>query len=154
MKKRLPVICIILLIVISYMAIHLTNDHIAEKMRQQLVNCPLPEWTSLLDSRSIAGKMLGNGNGMQWFGIILLKSPLDEASLSDWFNDNMDVDKNAEYITILKQDSPYIFEFSDRQFAGYTSEDGCYQVRFVKESSVGSEGSFWDALLNCDLRGH
>ena len=38
----------------------------------------------MLDSASITGKMQGNGNGMQWFGIILIKSEMNEDELSIW----------------------------------------------------------------------
>ena len=87
MKKKIGTVFIIflILIVLSHVVIYVVNNHIAKGMERQLLDCPLPPNTEMLDSASIAGKMQGNGNGMQWFGIILIKSEMNEDELSKWY---------------------------------------------------------------------
>ena len=45
-------------------------------MEKELCETPLPEKTELIESISRAGKLTGNGNGMQYFGAILIRSDL------------------------------------------------------------------------------
>ena len=43
-------------------------------MANELVHFRLPKNTELIESIYKAGKLVGNGNGMQYFGVILIKS--------------------------------------------------------------------------------
>ena len=54
----------------------LINNHTAYKVEKALCEIPLPEETELIESLSLAGKLTGNGNGMQYFGAILIRSEL------------------------------------------------------------------------------
>ena len=45
-------------------------------MANELVHFRLPKNTELIESIYKAGKLVGNGNGMQYFGVILIKSEL------------------------------------------------------------------------------
>ena len=51
-----------------------------KKTANELIDLPLPYSTEFIESIHKAGKLVGNGNGMQYFGAILIKSelPLDE----------------------------------------------------------------------------
>lgn len=148
------IIIIVLLIAVFHLTIFIANNQIAEGMKQQLVDCTLPENTQLLDSQSIAGKMLGAGNGMQWYGIILVSSSMDEEALSEWFYSKIDVNKEIESIKVFKQESPYVFTGYEKQFSNYSMGENRYQVRFSRNIAVGTESSLWESLLNSDLRGH
>ncbi len=155
MRKLLRIIIIIvLLITVFHLTIYFANNQIAEGMKQRLLNCSMPENTQLLDAQSVAGKMLGAGNGMQWYGIILVSSPMDKEALSEWFYSEIDVNKETESIEVLKQESSYVFTDYDKQFSNYSSGEDRYQIRFSRNSNVGSETSFWESLLNSDFRGH
>lgn len=68
-----------------FISVPIINDHTANNVRETLLNCPLPEKTSLCDSVSAAGKLDGNGNGMQYFGAILIQSQLDKKSLETYY---------------------------------------------------------------------
>ena len=57
-------------------SIPLINNHTAYKVEKKLCETPLPEKTELIESISRAGKLTGNGNGMQYFGAILIRSDL------------------------------------------------------------------------------
>ncbi len=152
-KGRYIILTIILLIVAFYLTVHIANNHIAETLKQKLLDCPLPAGTQLLESESFAGKMSGNGNGMQWYGIILVKSSQNETTLHEWFSSTMEHDAD-ESLMIFKQNSPDIFETGSKTFNSFTGEDGCYQIQLVKYSTVGFEQSFWEAILNYDIRAH
>lgn len=61
---------------------HLT---ITKKWGEELQSIPLPEKTELAEARSAAGKLVGNGNGMQYFGAILIKSELSLSELNTYY---------------------------------------------------------------------
>lgn len=61
------------------------NNHAAEQVAEELQSLPLPEKTELIEAQSAAGKLVGNGNGMQYFGAILIKSELSLATLETYY---------------------------------------------------------------------
>ncbi len=62
------------------------NDAFASKIQKELAEIPLPENTEFVESISKAGKLTGNGNGMQFFGAILIKSDLSLEELNDYYS--------------------------------------------------------------------
>ena len=64
--------------------IPLINNHTAYKVEKALCEIPLPEETELIESLSQAGKLTGNGNGMQYFGAILIRSELSLEELETY----------------------------------------------------------------------
>ena len=62
------------------------NDASAGKIQKELEISPLPENTELVEGVSKAGKLTGNGNGMQFFGAILIKSDLSLEELNDYYS--------------------------------------------------------------------
>ena len=115
MKKALSItICVLLLIpVMLYGFVVLKNNAIAKALEQELQTTPLPEDAILLDSVSIAGKLVGNGNGMQYMGSILIATDMSEEELQDFYG------KTFENVQIRKQEAPAI-DFIDRK--GYSFE--------------------------------
>ena len=152
-KGRIAVIACILLVLLAYPMIHFANNHIAKKLENRLLECPLPPNTQIIESTSVAGKMLGNGNGMQWFGILLVKSNLDEKQLSEWYYREMEIGDGDE-LSVTEQETRYVFEFGNVLFAKKEDFDGCYQIRLCGNLAVGTETSVVISLLNSDLRGH
>lgn len=93
MKKAWIIgLCIVALLlpVALYGGIVITNNVIAHGMAKELKSAPLPEGTILMDSFSLAGKLVGNGNGMQYMGSILVISPLSEEELYDYYSEAFD----------------------------------------------------------------
>lgn len=74
-------ICFITLIII----VPMWNDCIAKKIMEKLISIPLPDRTEFVDGRSIAGNLVGNGNGMQYLGVIELKSELSGDDLREYY---------------------------------------------------------------------
>ena len=79
MRKNIlliSVVGIILMILVLIIAIPIKNDLIAKKVADDLEKIPLPNNSCFIEKKSLAGKLCGNGNGMQYFGAVLIKSDL------------------------------------------------------------------------------
>lgn len=61
------------------------NDRAAKKVAKDLEALPLPADTVQLETVYRAGKLAGNGNGMQYFGGMLLESGLPLEELRDYY---------------------------------------------------------------------
>ena len=89
MKKILVIIvltaAIILLSILA--AAPIVNDTVAKKTANELAHFPLPGSTELIEPIYKAGKLVGNGNGMQYFGAILIKSELSLDELKEYYSE-------------------------------------------------------------------
>lgn len=87
MKKVL--VCIILLVVLIFVSVlvaaPIVNDSMAKKTASALEELPLPDNTEFVEAVYQAGKLVGNGNGMQYFGGILIKSELSLEELKAYY---------------------------------------------------------------------
>ena len=85
MKNKM--IVIILITSIAFIGIilfiNIQNDLIANNTKKELINTQLPNDTKTIDSISVAGKLTGNGNGMQYFGAILIKTDMSKEELEN-----------------------------------------------------------------------
>ena len=75
-----------LLVLLFLISIPVVNDVISLGIEKDLKDTPLPIATELCDSLSVAGKIVGNGNGMQFFGAILIKSALSSDELEKHYS--------------------------------------------------------------------
>ena len=88
MKKfKLVGILAAVVLIGGVISIPLINNHTAYKVEMTLCEIPLPEETELIESLSQAGKLTGNGNGMQYFGAILIRSDLSLEELDAYYSD-------------------------------------------------------------------
>ena len=62
----------------------MVNDHKAKKTADKLADLPLPDKTEYIEQAYKAGKLVGNGNGMQYFGAVLIKSELSVEELQEY----------------------------------------------------------------------
>lgn len=87
MKKVLAIVVLTMAIVFSSVLISapIINNSIAKKTANELVDLPLPNSTEFIESIYKAGKLVGNGNGMQYFGAILIKSELSLDELKKYY---------------------------------------------------------------------
>ncbi len=95
MKKYLisfiiAAIVAVALLVGFIISIPLVNNGSAKDVEKSLTDIALPEDTELVESISEAGKLVGNGNGMQYFGAILVKSELSEEELNAYYSEKLD----------------------------------------------------------------
>ena len=84
--KKLKIVGILAAAILigGVISIPLINNHTAYKVEKALCEIPLPEETELIESLSQAGKLTGNGNGMQYFGAILIRSELSLEELETY----------------------------------------------------------------------
>lgn len=66
-------------------AIPLQNDAAARAVEEHLVALPLPPGAERIDALSRAGKLVGNGNGMQYLGALLIRSDRSVAEIESFY---------------------------------------------------------------------
>ena len=91
-KKIVITLSVIVFSAIILFSIPIVNNIHAENVKKDLLKIPLPEKTELIDSISIAEKLVGNGNGMQYFGAILIKSELSLDDLDRYYSQHRNND--------------------------------------------------------------
>lgn len=124
------VLAVVLLPILSQFAIAVTNNAIAANIQKRLVQYELPPNTELVKSGSKAGKFIGNGNGMQYMGTILVDSELSSEELKEYY------EKDFDFIEVEKKEEG----------------DSCYSI--ICWDSNRSENKFISFILDMDLRGH
>ena len=145
--KKLKLVGILVAVVLigGVLSISFINNNIAYKVEKELCETPLPEKTELIESISRAGKLTGNGNGMQYFGAILIRSDLSLEELDAYYSGY----RSNEWECLVKIQEGQSIEGIDHgtlQFAEEIKDRGYYIVY-----SWGSENSLLDEL---DMRGH
>jgi len=149
--KRLAILLLVLSPVLIYMSVSAVNDRIAESLTDALLAVPLPPETKLLDSQTIAGRQYGNGNGMQYFGMLLVSSDLSADELLSHYKSHL---PDAESLDVERQESQMIPGNMDYMFEYWENDRPNYRVTLARWSVSGAENSLWEGLLNCDIRGH
>ena len=81
MKKAVFIMAVIMAVmaaalVLFALSIPIVNDRVAVKTAESVKNIELPDNTEYIETFSEAAKLVGNGNGMQYLGGILIKSGL------------------------------------------------------------------------------
>ena len=142
--KAVGILAVVVLIVGS-LSIPLINNHIAYKVEKALCEIPLPEETELIESLSQAGKLTGNGNGMQYFGAILIRSELSLEELDAYYSGY----RSNEWECLVETQegqSIEVIEHKALQFSEEIKDSGYYIVY--------SWGSGDSLLQELDMRGH
>ena len=152
-KKRILLILIAIAItlpILGTIGIVLTNNYLAQRIEKELAAYQLPEETVLVDSLSAAGKLVGNGNGMQYMSAILVESELSTDELLAYYGGRF------EYIEVRKQTSADI-DFVNAghcRFDGYIDGKTYYSVICWDDNRRELLGDFISGLLDLDIRGH
>lgn len=124
-------------------SIPLVNNGSAKDVEKSLTDIALPEDTELVESISKAGKLVGNGNGMQYFGAILIKSELSLDELTDYYSEKLDG-------AVVKEQKSQVIDFLDHE-------------TFAFETSIDENASYYTVYLfgsgifpfsELDIRGH
>ena len=134
MNKAIIVFLVVIVLIVGFIiSIPLVNNYSANNVEQELLRIALPDNTEMIESLSIAGKVVGNGNGMQYFGAILIKS---EHTLDELFNyysgkvDHVAVNKQkTQKIEVIDHSlsfSSNIDEEDDDYFIVYLFGDGIF----------------------------
>lgn len=159
MKKKwlyifIPIVALLITLspIAAYFGIVAANNGIANHVEKELKSYPLPEDAILFDSVSLTGKLVGNGNGMQYMGSILLISDLTEEELYEYYSQSFD------YVEVRKQESQVIdfinvSGYSFELFGDPNHHDHYSVTCWGSPKDIGL-GEFATVLLNMDLRGH
>jgi len=62
------------------------NNYIASEIVEELKVNPLPEKTTIVEEKYVAARLSGNGDGVQYFGALLLKSELSLDDLNKYYS--------------------------------------------------------------------
>jgi len=152
MKLKHVVLIIVLLLALGYVGIIHANNQIAQSLEERLLEFSLPTETELLDSKAIAGKLSGNGNGMQYRGMLLLSSLLSEEELFSHYSELSD---DEHCVRVYPQKSQKINEYyDDYWFEHWHNTKPNWRIELYSDSVVGFEETIWESILNIDLRGH
>lgn len=145
-KKRV-VFCVIgLVIFVLILAISISNDLMAKNVVKKIEDTPLPERTEYVESVYLAGKLVGNGNGMQYFGAILIKSEQSLDELMKYYEDYND--DNWQFFVEKQRDNIIqIIEHGNLSFKANINSDTDYYIVY----SWGEGNSLFSDL---DIRGH
>lgn len=144
MKKywRTIVVAIVVLLVVFLLSIPFINNHLASRIATEIEEIPLPEKTTYIESISRADKMVGNGNGIQYLGAVLIKSELSIDELKDFYSKNKDL--------IVEEQIGQQIEFIDHDelsFEHNFDENANYYIIY-------SWGNGNELLKAIDMRGH
>ncbi|MDO5294419.1 MAG: hypothetical protein Q4F05_16915 [bacterium] len=123
-------------------SVPLVNNYSARKVATELKELPLPENTTYIEHISKAGKLCGNGNGMQYLGGILIKSELSLEELDTYYSKY-----NKEYV-VEKQFAQKIgfVEHTELAFETELSGTGYYFIYLWGEGI--------EPFSYIDIRGH
>ena len=154
MKKLILLLTAILLLafflilIIIAIVIPVGNNIIASRTASELVDLPLPEKTELIDYTSKAGKLTVNGNGMQYFGAIVIKSELSIIELENFYSEH----RSNEYQFILAEQNGARIEIIDhgKLFFDKLKSINDFSGYYIVYTWGSNNGYFWDF----DLRGH
>lgn len=144
MKKVLiPVLIVIVLLIGFIVSIPLVNDRTAKYAEKQLVEVALPDNTEMIESISKAGKLVGNGNGMQYFGAILIRSEQSLDELSVYYLQKM------PDVVVKEQKSQAIecVEHGELSFKTPITETKDYFIVYLFDSGI-------SPFSDLDIRGH
>lgn len=151
-KRFLLVFGMIVLLILGYSGIVLTNNYLAQRIETELAAYQLPTKTVLVDSFGVAGKLTGNGNGMQYMGAILVESELRADEILAYYSSQF------EYIEVREQTSPELDFIHSRghRLDGFREIGGrtYYSVTCWDDNRRELVGDFIGGLLDLDIRGH
>ncbi len=147
MKKAvMTVIVVVVLVVFAVLAAApIVNDHVAKRTADGLVDLPLPSGTKLLEEVYQARKLVGNGNGMQYFGAILIQSGQSLEELQEYYGSFAE----HEWECVVERQTGTdvaVIEHGRLSFETDAAQEGYYIVY-----SWGENHTFFHEL---DIRGH
>lgn len=147
MKKILAVfVPIIVCILICFLiAAPIVNSNAAKETANELANLPLPDNTEYIEDIYKAGKLVGNGNGMQYFGAILIKSELSLEELKEYYAGFAE----HEWECVVEEQTGTEIEMIEHERLAFkTNVDG---IHYYIVYSWGNNNSFFHEF---DIRGH
>ena len=145
---RVMMVFIAALLLIFALVVPIINNGIALGVEKDLKAIPLPEKTELVESISKAGRLTGNGNGMQYFGAILIKSDLSLEELVTYYQTY----RTGQYDCLIA--SQVDNEILAVQHGDLAFRHAEYGVGYYIVYTWGSAPNWMRDWLDTDMRGH
>ena len=145
---RVTMVFIAVILLFFAVVIPFANNAIALGVEKELKALPLPQNTELIESTSKAGKLVGNGNGMQYFGAILIKSDLSPEELDAYYQEYRTGQFDCLISAQLDNDILAV-EHGDLAF-----RHDEYGVGYYIVYTWGNAPGWLQTWLDTDLRGH
>lgn len=147
MRKTVKIIGIVTALSLAgfMLSVPVVNDYTALRTARELEEIPLPERTELIESVSKAGKLVGNGNGMQFLGCILIKSDLTPGELQAYYSTYAE----KEWECVVEKQTTQELQFLEHGNIAFDTE--------IKEDNyyiVYSWGTGTELFAEFDIRGH
>ncbi|MDE6748908.1 MAG: hypothetical protein K2K21_07595 [Lachnospiraceae bacterium] len=148
MKKVLVTIVLtaVIIFISVLVAAPIVNDNMAKKTADELADLPLPDNTECIESIYKAGKLIGNGNGMQYIGAVLIKSELSLEELKEYYKGYAENEWNCIVENQINTDVIIMKEHTGLTFKTDIEGDNYYIVY-----SWGDNNTVFHEL---DIRGH
>lgn len=137
----------LLLVLAIPISVVLVNDSAARDVEKELLALPVPEGAEVVESTSQAGKIVGNGNGMQYIGALLVRSDLGIGAVSGHYatvSEDIDLDVAVVASAGIERQG---FHGAD----GFLSRPRSGDDLYVVYAFGNGPGSFFEEW---DLRGH
>ncbi|MGN1179921.1 MAG: hypothetical protein ACI4SD_01815 [Suilimivivens sp.] len=147
MRKTVKIIgvTVVLCLFVFMVSVPIVNDYTALRTAKELEKIPMPEQTELVECISRAGKLVGNGNGMQFLGCILIKSNLTLEELKAYYSAYAE----KEWECVVEKQTTQELQFLDHVNILFDTE--------IKEDNyyiVYSWGEGMEFFSEFDIRGH
>ena len=145
--------------ILLYIGVVIANNCIADSVEKELKSIPLPPNTEYVDSISIAGKIFGNGNGMQYYGAVLITSELTEEELREYYREYDEDYDGQDYdnlFSVNKQETDVVIEYGRWRFKKFDNSKNNYVISVLRINphSYTEEEDFIAELLDLDIRAH
>lgn len=69
------------------------NDIKLRNLEKELLSVQIPQNTEIVETKSVLGKLNGNGNGMDYLATALIRSDLSEQDLILWYENKCDIQR-------------------------------------------------------------
>lgn len=137
----------LMLIVLACATVPIANNLIAYRIKKNLERCPLPKGAEFCAAISAAGKLNGNGNGMQYLGAILLRSNLNLQEIANHYSKFQTGDWDY-LVQEQRGNNVDIAEHKDISFNCPIDENDSYYIVYTWGTTA------CDFLIFADIRGY
>lgn len=139
--------CMFTMICLFTISIPVVNNLTAKGVENHLKSLPLPPDTELAASVSRADKLTGNGNGMQYFGAILLRSELTLDELETFYSQYRRTEWECNVVSQKEPGLDFLDYYDELRFSQYEDVPGNFYI-------VYSWGDGGEPFVTWDLRRH
>lgn len=124
----------------------IVNDISAKQVMRDIDAIPLPDNTQVAARFSRAGKLVGNGNGMQFFGTVLLESELSLEELDQYYS----AYRKTDWDYIVKEQKTQSIDVIEHGLASFETEMSDEKNYYI----IYSWGEGISPFQDFDLRGN